>query len=132
MKWHIWVTIVLALCLGLFWGFPTQSNQAQAQGKAAEQKITVLSPIGIPPEIQLKPMAPRLETLDGKTVYLVNDGYLGTDLLLGEMQAWFKANMPKVNVVYKVKGGGGFAAEDPELWAEIKEKADAVIMGMGH
>jgi len=65
-------------------------------------------------------------------VYLVNDGYLGTDILLGEMQAWFKANMPQVNTVYKVKGGGGFTAEDPDLWAEIKAKADAVIMGMGH
>jgi len=29
--------------------------------------------------------------------------------------------------------GGGFTAEDPVLWAELKEKkADAVIMGMGH
>jgi hypothetical protein len=116
----------------LLFSFPTQSNQAQAQGRADEQMITVLSPIGIPPEIQLKPMAPRLDTLDGKTVYLVNDGYLGTDLLLGEMQAWFKANMPKVNIVYKRMAGGGFAAEDPQLWAEIKEKADAVVMGMGH
>ena len=132
MKWHICLAIIAVLCLGLFCSFPSQSNQAQAQGNSDEQLVTVLSPIGIPPEIQLKPMAPRLDTLDGKTVYLVNDGYLGTDLLLGEMQAWFKANMPKVNIVYKRKGGGGFAAEDPELWAEIKEKADAVVMGMGH
>jgi len=92
----------------------------------------VLSPRGRPPAIQLKPMAPRLNTLDGKTVYLVNDGYLGTDILLGEMQAWFKTNMPKVNTLYKPMRGGGFVAEDPALWAEIKEKADAVIMGMGH
>ena len=132
MKWHICVAIIAVLCLGLVCSFPTQNNQAQAQGKTTEQMITVLSPIGMPPEIQLKPLAPRLDTLDGKTVYLVNDGFLGTDLLLGEMQAWFKASMPKVNTVYKRKGGGGFTAEDPELWAEIKEKADAVVMGMGH
>jgi len=131
MKWHISVAIIAVLCLGLFCILPTKNSQVQAQDKD-EQFITVLSPIGMPPEIQLKPMAPRLDTLDGKTVYLVNDGYLGTDLLLGEMQAWFKANMPKVNTVYKRKGGGGFTAEDPELWAEIKEKADAVVMGMGH
>jgi len=111
---------------------PAQNNQAQAQGKAVAQKITVLSPMGKPPAIVLKPMAPRLSTLDGKTIYLVNDGYLGTDILLGEMQAWCKANMPQVNVVYKMKGGGGFTAEDPQLWAEIKEKADGVVMGMGH
>jgi hypothetical protein len=132
MKRHISVAVIAVLCLGLFCSFPAQSNRAQGQGKAVDQKITVLSPMGIPPAIELKPMAPRLDTLDGKTVYLVNDGYLSTDILLGEMQAWFEANMPKVNIVYKVKGGGGFTAEDPALWAEIKEKADAVVMGMGH
>ena len=132
MKWRISVAVIAVLCLGLFFSYQAPNKLAQAQGSAVEQKITVLSPRGQPPPIQLKPLAPRLDTLDGKTIYLVNDGYLGTDLLLGEMQAWFKANMPKVNTVYKRKGGGGFTAEDPALWTEIKEKADGVIMGMGH
>jgi hypothetical protein len=132
MKWHLCAALIVVLCLSLFCSLPAQNNQAQAQGKMAEQKITVLSPMGKPPAIELKPMAPRPGSLEGKTVYLVNDGYLGTDLLLGEMEAWFKANMPKVNIVYRLKGGGGFTAEDPKLWAEIKEKADAVVMGMGH
>ena len=87
--------------------------------------------MGKPPAIELKPMAPRLNTLDGKTVYLVNDGYISTDVLLGEMESWFKANMPKVNIVYRRKAGD-FVSDDPKLWAEIKEKADAVVMGMGH
>ena len=132
MKWNLCASLIAVLCLCVFCSLPAQNNLAQAQGKAVEQQITVLSPMGIPPEVQLKPMAPRLDTLDGKTLYLVNDGYLGTDILLGEMQAWFKANMPKVNIVYREKGGGGFTAEDPKLWAEIKEKADGVVMGMGH
>lgn len=132
MKWHIGASLITVLCLSLFCSLPTQDNQAQAQGKVIEQKITVLSPVGMPPEVQLKQLAPRLSTLEGKTIYLVNDGYLGTDILLGEMEAWFKANMPKVNIVYRAKGGGGFTAEDPQLWAEIKEKADGVVMGMGH
>jgi hypothetical protein len=132
MKSHISASLIAMLCLSLFCSLPAQNNQAQAQGKVAEQKITVLSPMGQPPPLQIMPLAPRLNTLDGKTVYLVNDGYLSTDILLGEMLAWFKANMPKVNAVYKVKGGGGFTAEDPKLWEEIKEKADAVVMGMGH
>ena len=132
MKWHPGVCLTAALCLGLFYSSPTPDNQARAQVKSSAQKITVLNPMGMPPALDIKPLAPRLDTLDGKTVYLVNDGYLSTDILLGEMQAWFKANMPKVNTVYRVKGGQGFTAEDPKLWAEIKAKADAVIMGMGH
>ena len=127
MKWHL--TVIATLCLGLFCCLPVQ---AQGQGNPVQQKITVLSPMGKPPALEIRPLAPRLSTLDGKTVYLVNDGYLSTDILLGAMQDWFHANMPKVNVVYRVKGGQGFTAEDPKLWAELKEKANAVIMGMGH
>jgi len=132
MKRHLCALLIAVLCLSIYCSLSAQNNVAQAQSKTAAQKITVFSPIGKPPVVQLKPMASRLSTLDGKTVYLINDGYLGTDLLLGEMEAWFKANMPKVNIVYRLKGGGGFTAEDPKLWAEVKEKANAVVMGMGH
>lgn len=131
MKWHIRVSLIAVLCLGLFPNLPIRNNQAQAQGKAGEQKITVLSPMGIPPAIQLKTMAPRLDTLDGKTVYLVDVGYVGTDILLKEVEEWFKTNMPKVNIVYRRKFGF-FTSEDPFLWREIKEKGHAMVMGVGH
>lgn len=39
---------------------------------AGGDKITVLHPMGYPPRVTHKPLAPRLETLDGKTVYLVD------------------------------------------------------------
>lgn len=131
MKWHMGVSLIAVLCLGLFCNLPTHSNQAQAQGEAVEQKITVLSPMGIPPAIQLKTMAPRLDTLDGKTVYLVDVGYVGTDILLREVEDWFKANMPTVNIVYRMKFGF-FTSEDPFLWGEIKKEGHAMVMGVGH
>ena len=37
--------------------------------------ITVLNPLGQPPPVELIPMAPRLDTLEGKTVYLVDQGF---------------------------------------------------------
>ena len=132
MEKRILMIAMIVLSLSLLFCYSCADNKAQGRGNAGEEKITVLSPRGQPPLIQLKSMAPRLDSLDGRTVYLVNDGYLGTDILLGEMQAWFKDKLPKLTTVYKRKGGGGFTAEDPDLWAEIKEKADAVIMGMGH
>ena len=78
------VTGILLLCL--LCSNPILNGQAQAQGKAAPaaQIITVLSPMGTPPPIKLKPMAPRLNTLEGKTIYVVDQGYLGTDNLLFE------------------------------------------------
>jgi hypothetical protein len=108
------------------------NNRAQAQqAPLVERKITVLSPMGTPPPIPLKPMAPRLDTLKGKTIYVVDQGYLGSDNLLKEMVAWFGTNMPETNVVFK-RLARGFGSEDTALWAEIKEKGDAMIMGTGH
>ena len=130
MKWHAATALIALLCIGLFCSFPA----VQAQGKAtpAVQKITVLNPLGTPPPIKLRNMAPRLSTLDGKTIYIVDDGFVGGDNLLLEIQDWFAKNYPKTTVVFKRKGGGGFDVEDKPLWAEIKEKANAVIIGMGH
>ncbi len=130
MKLHVAMALIALLCVGLFCSFPA----VQAQGKAAPavQKITVLNPLGTPPPIKLRNMAPRLSTLEGKTIYIVDDGFVGGDNLLLEIQDWFAKNYPKTTVVFKRKGGGGFDREDPALWAEIKEKANAVIIGMGH
>jgi hypothetical protein len=130
MKQHKAIVVIAVLCLGLFCGYSTINDQAIAA--PAAEKITVLNPLGTPPPIKLKNMAPRLNTLDGKTIYFVDDGYIGGDNLLYEMQDWFKANYPKTTTIYKRKGGGGFDAEDPALWAEMKEKADGILIALGH
>jgi len=118
------LTLTLACAIASF------SNLALAN-ETTGSNITVLSPMGKPPAIQLLAMAPRLTSLAGKTIYIVDDGYVGGDVLLKEIVAWFDKNMPEVHAVYKRKAGG-FTDEDPALWAEIKEKGAAMIMGMGH
>jgi hypothetical protein len=130
MKWRISVAAITVLCLGIFCSFPALNSPAQAA--PAAEKITVLNPLGTPPPITLKPMAPRLDTLDGKTIYVVDDGFVGGANLLTQIVDWFGKHYPKTTVVFQRKGGGGFDVEDPALWAEIKEKANAVIIGMGH
>jgi len=131
------VAVIAVLCIALCCGFSTLSNQAYAQANKAAPaskavpKITVLNPMGTPPPITLKPQAPRLDTLDGKTIYFVNTGYIGTDRLMEVMSDWFKANYPKTNIVVK-RSAGGMTGVDKALWAEIAEKGDAAIVGLGH
>jgi hypothetical protein len=105
-------------------------TRAYSASGAASQ-IEVLNPKGSPPPVQLIPMAPRLDTLDGKTVYLVDTGFEGGGFLLNQIQVWFNKNMPKVTVVFKRKAGP-YAEDDPALWKEIKEKGNAAIMAIGH
>lgn len=76
-------------------------------------------------------MAPRLDTLDGKTIYLVDTGFMGGGYLLQQMQVWFDKNMPSVKTVFKRKAGP-YAEDDPALWQEIKAKGNAAIMAIGH
>ena len=128
MKRYILAVTITVLCLGLFCSFPSMKGQAQA---ASTEKITVLNPMGTPPPIQAKQMASRLNTLDGKTIYFVNTGYIGTDRLMAVMSDWFKANYPKTNIVIK-RSSGGMTGVDKALWAEIAEKGDAAIVGLGH
>jgi hypothetical protein len=96
-----------------------------------EQVITVLNPQGNPPLVRRKPMAPRLDTLDGKRVYLVDVRFNDGDILLQQIKSWFEENMPRVNPVF-VKKSGVYTYDDKELWREIGEEGDAVIMAIGH
>ncbi len=106
-------------------------GDAEQAGGANEPTIEGLNPRGIPPAVELFPMAPRLKTLDGKTVYLVSDGFPGADVFLNEVKIWFAKHMPSVKTIYRLKAGG-FAADDPKLNAEIKANGNAVIMAIGH
>ena len=96
-----------------------------------QDKFVVMDPTGYPPRISPLRMAPRLDSLDGKTVYIMDTRFDDSDILLSEMDAWFKANMPQVNSVF-VRKAGVYTQDDPALYAEIAAKADAVVVGVGH
>jgi hypothetical protein len=126
MKWYISTAAIAVLCLGLFCSFPTMNNQVQA---ASTEQLTVLNPMGTPPPIQAKEMAPRLDTLDGKTIYFVNTGYIGTDRLMDVMIDWFKENYPNTKIAM---GRGGMTNIPQNVRDEIAENGDAAIIGLGH
>jgi hypothetical protein len=123
-----------ALLAGARAAAQTKSKEKAPASKASmggAPKLVALNPRGMPPPITLIPMAKRLDSLDGKTVYLVSDGFPGADHFLAQVGIWFQKHMPSVTTVYRLKAGG-FADDDPKLNAEIKEKGQAVIMAIGH
>ena len=134
MKRHITAAIMALLCLGIFCACSHMEDKGrvpvlsdQPQTAPAEEKITVLTPLGSPPSILLKSMAPRLDTLEGKTIYVVDNVYPGSDLLLTEMAAWFEREMPKTKALYKRKQAamGGFEGID-ELLELLENKVNEV------
>lgn len=108
------------------------AGTAGAQTNKADELITVLNPAISVRMAERQPLAPRLDTLEGKTLYLVDIQWGGPDAaysVFEEMQAWFARNMPSVKVVLKRTQGNMFT-DDPALWKEIGDKADAAMVGI--
>ena len=91
----------------------------------------MMNPVGYPPKITPKPMAPRLESLDGKTVYLVDcpvrrlgpvsapgAGLVRRAHALGEDEV--RRNVERLH-----------QGRSQDL-GEIKANGDAAIIGVGH
>jgi hypothetical protein len=95
------------------------------------EKITVLNPMGRPPKITRKTAAPRLESLDGKTIYLVDCRFDDSIELLKQVQAWFAEHMPGVKT-HIVSLSATYQHDDPKTWEAIKAGGDAAIVGVGH
>ena len=113
------MAVITVFCVGLFCGV------AATQGYAQAAKVTVYNPMGTPPPIQMKAMAPRLDTIDGKTIFLVSTGFPNSREFLEVMAEWFRDNHPTVKTEIR---NGSFAS----LREEIREKADIVFLGVGH
>jgi hypothetical protein len=98
---------------------------------ATNGQVTVLNPQGFPPRVSPKDMAPRLDTLEGKTVYLVDCRFDDADLFLQQMQAWFSEHLPGVRAEL-IQLSSVYTRDDPKTWEKIKATGDAAIVGVGH
>ena len=98
---------------------------------AEEERVVVMNPRGIQPEIRKIPMATRTEKLEGKTIYIVDTKYPNTKPFVEELYSALKSRYPKTTWVLKEKFGG-YMDDDPNLWKEIKEKASGAIVLVGH
>ncbi len=142
-KYYVLATILILSISALSW--KTQEGKAQLSSSktAADNEIlsTVMSPevqrgrmTGFSPKQQSLSMAKRLDTLQNKTVYLIENGFGGSHNFMVELEKWFDEHMPSVNTVRQRKPGMvfGFMDEpaDTALWKEIKEKGHAAIMGV--
>ena len=104
---------------------------ALAAAQEKHDKIVVMNPRGIQPDIRKIPMAPRPATLEGKTVYIVDVKYWNTKPFVEALYAGLQAKYPKTTWVLREKNGF-YWDDDPKLWKEIKEKQGAAIVLLGH
>ncbi len=100
---------------------------------SSEQLITALNPVISSKIAERVPLTPRAETLEGKTIYMVDLQWGGPNAgysVFEEMQNWFSQNMPSVKTEIRRSSGGPFG-DDKALRDEIvASQAGGVIIGI--
>jgi len=95
-------------------------------------KLTVLNPAASNKMVDRVPLTPRLDTLEGKTIFLVDlrwGGPQAAPSVYKEMKAWFAENMPSVKVEIRTIEGS-YMSDQPKLWKEISENGHAAMVGI--
>ena len=120
MKTRVWLAASILIAAAVF------------LAACSSGKMTVLNPAAANKMVDRMPLSPRLDTLEGKTIFLVDIGWGGPQAapsVYEEMRAWFTENMPSVKVeLRKIKGS--YMSDQPELWKEISENGDAAMIGI--
>jgi len=88
------------------------------------EKYKFLSPVGIQKPVTFQPLSPRLDKIDGKTIYVCINAGGDQDITIPLLKR-LPADYPNVN--WRIKRQFGFRAD---LTEEEKREADALIGGV--
>jgi hypothetical protein len=95
--------------------------------------ITVMNP-AIPGKLATRvPLVPPLDSLQDKTIYMINLSWEGPDAanyFYGAMTEWLNRHYSGVKTVVKVTAEGMFGSDPAILKEMIANKADAAIVGV--
>jgi len=93
------------------------------------EQLNVHDPRGFPPKVTGKRLAPRLESLDGKTVYLVDCLFDNSEVFMNQLLDWFGEHLPAVNArIIKPRQSW---VDDPDMRKRVEADGDAAILGVG-
>jgi len=93
------------------------------------EKIRVHDPRGYPPKVTGKKLANRLESLDGKTIYLVDCLFDNSYEFMEQLRLWFAEHLPSVKTPI-IKPFRSWV-DDPAMRNKIAQDGDAAILGVG-
>ena len=93
------------------------------------QREVVHDPCGYPPKVVGKRLAPRLPTVEGKTVYLVDCLFDNSDVFTEQLRQWFLEHLPSVNI--RTIQPSKTWSDDEQMRARIAVDGDAAVLGVG-
>jgi hypothetical protein len=129
--WFLFVLLIFA-ALSITAESPKQKNPSNPSEAASAQKLSMLNPAATNAMVPRLPLAPRLSSLEGKTIYMVDIGWGGPEAGYDVLQVLSKRlaqNIPDIKTVV-LRKKGSYMMDDPDLWKEIKAKGHAAILGL--
>ena len=112
---------------------PKTVPEVPSGDRTSEGLITVMNPAIAGKLATRVPLIPPLNTLQDKTIYMINLSWEGPDAanyFYGAMREWLDKHYSGVKTVVKVTAEGMFGS-DPSILKEITaSKADAAIIGV--
>jgi hypothetical protein len=127
---------MLGLSPALVSGSPAYAGTAAKtapESPESDSLVTVLNP-GIPNKLATRyPLAPPLDDLKNKTIYMVNLSWEGPDAgnyLYGAMTEWLTQRYPGIKTALKVTADGMFGLDPAILKEMTTNKADGAIVGV--
>ncbi len=93
------------------------------------EKLTVHDPRGYPPKVTGKRLAPRLEGLDNKIVYLVDCLFDNSAVFIEQLRCWLSERFASVDLLL-IKPRESWV-DDPDMRARIESDGDGAILGVG-
>ena len=91
--------------------------------------LTVHDPRGFAPKVTGKRLAARPQSLDGKTLYLVDCLFDNSEVFMDQMRRWFAEHLPSVDT-RMIKPRESWV-DDADMRAKIAKEGDAAILGVG-
>lgn len=94
----------------------------------SDKIVRALNPKGLFNELQRAPLSARPETLEGKTVYIINSwgndthGFTNVEEALDK---YLRQKYEGIKLEYRTRLA--YASDEPALWEEIKQNADCFI-----
>ena len=111
---------------------PASVPSSGSNGNAGDL-ITVMNPAIAGKLATRLPLVPPLDSLDNKTIYMVNLSWEGPDAanyFYDAMTQWLNQHYTGVKTIVKVTAEGMFGSDPSLLKAITASKADAAIVGV--
>jgi hypothetical protein len=97
----------------------------------AQVSLEVMNPRGEIPPPPTRGISPRVASLDGKKIVLVDNGKFGADNFLYVVAQLLKQKYPTATIVMDPKPSAQTITDLPKWYPTVKQQGDLFVFGVG-